>query len=92
VFRRSGGAFPNHLVLSSERIGIVDPKSVLIKVHAVSLNYRDINILRGTNPWAVKLGGIPVSDAAAEVIAIGESVTRFKVPYTAMIYHISQCS
>ncbi|KAK3679251.1 hypothetical protein LTR78_000812 [Recurvomyces mirabilis] len=53
--------------------------SILIKVHAVSLNYRDMNILNGTNPWPTLDNGIPCSDAAGEVIAIGDSVARFAV-------------
>ncbi|KAK4570423.1 hypothetical protein LTR86_002503 [Recurvomyces mirabilis] len=55
------------------------PTSILIKVHAVSLNYRDMNILNGTNPWPTLDDGIPCSDAAGEVIAIGDSVARFGV-------------
>lgn len=50
------------------------PTSVLIKVHAVSLNYRDANIANGGNPWPVIPHGIPGNDAAGEVIAIGEKV------------------
>ena len=79
LYRRSGDKYPRHLELFSEPISITDPNSVLIRVHAVSLNYRDINIIRGTNPWDVKLDGVPVSDAAGEVIAVGDKVSRFKV-------------
>ncbi|KAF9887418.1 hypothetical protein FE257_010273 [Aspergillus nanangensis] len=50
------------------------PTSVLIKVHAVALNYRDANIANGGNPWPVVPHGIPGNDAAGEVIALGESV------------------
>ncbi|KAB8230248.1 hypothetical protein ETB97_002173 [Aspergillus alliaceus] len=50
------------------------PTSVLIKVHAVSLNYRDANIANGGNPWPVVPYGIPCNDAAGEVIAIGDKV------------------
>jgi NADPH:quinone reductase-like Zn-dependent oxidoreductase len=50
------------------------PSAVLIKVHAVSLNYRDANIARGTNPWPVLPHGILCCDAAGEVIALGEDV------------------
>jgi NADPH:quinone reductase-like Zn-dependent oxidoreductase len=50
------------------------PSSVLIKVHAVSLNYRDANIANGGNPWPVVPHGILCNDAAGEVIAVGENV------------------
>ncbi|KIV87181.1 hypothetical protein PV11_02746 [Exophiala sideris] len=53
--------------------------SVLIKVHAVSLNYRDANIANGGNPWPVTPHGIPCNDAAGEVIAVGEGVRTFKL-------------
>jgi NADPH:quinone reductase-like Zn-dependent oxidoreductase len=51
---------------------------VLIKVHAVSLNYRDANIANGGNPWPVTPHGIPCNDAAGEVIAVGSQVKYVK--------------
>ncbi|OAG45201.1 hypothetical protein AYO21_00549 [Fonsecaea monophora] len=53
--------------------------SVLIRVHAVSLNYRDANIANGGNPWPVTPHGILCNDAAGEIIAVGEGVRRFRV-------------
>ncbi|OAP57705.1 hypothetical protein AYL99_08443 [Fonsecaea erecta] len=53
--------------------------SVLIKVHAVSLNYRDANIANGGNPWPVTAHGIPCNDAAGEIIAVGEGVRTLQV-------------
>lgn len=47
---------------------------VLIKVHAVALNYRDANIANGGNPWPVTPHGIPCNDAAGEVVDKGEQV------------------
>jgi NADPH:quinone reductase-like Zn-dependent oxidoreductase len=55
------------------------PTSLLIKVHTVSLNWRDANISNGGNPWDVIPNGIICNDAAGEVIAIGANVRRFKV-------------
>lgn len=52
---------------------------VLVRVHAVSLNFRDIAILRGRYPRKAVPGLIPVSDAAGEVVAVGEGVGAFKV-------------
>ena len=52
---------------------------VLIRVHAVSLNFRDIAMLRGRYPRKCRPGLIPVSDAAGEVVEIGEGVEAFKV-------------
>ncbi|KAK6427633.1 hypothetical protein LTR95_015969, partial [Oleoguttula sp. CCFEE 5521] len=76
VYRRT----PNSRLLShlSEPLpSPLPPTSILIEVHAVSLNYRDSNILNGTNPWPVLPNGIPCSDAAGTVIALGSHATRF---------------
>ncbi|KAF2098806.1 zinc-binding oxidoreductase [Rhizodiscina lignyota] len=83
LYRRNiaGSSFSQRLALHEEHIPETLPTntSILIKVHAISLNYRDANILNGTNPWATKADGIPCSDAAGEVISIGSHVTRFKI-------------
>ena len=55
------------------------PTSVLIKVHAVSLNYRDANISNGGNPWPVTPKGIICNDAAGEVIEVGDKVKAFGI-------------
>jgi NADPH:quinone reductase-like Zn-dependent oxidoreductase len=53
---------------------------VLVRVKAVSLNRRDINILNSDyGPDNGLAGLIPLSDGAGEVIAVGEGVTRFNV-------------
>ena len=50
---------------------------VLVRVHAVSLNYRDLMTVTGTYNPRLALPRIPLSDGAGEVVAIGEGVTRF---------------
>jgi NADPH:quinone reductase-like Zn-dependent oxidoreductase len=52
---------------------------VLIRVHAVALNYRDGNIANGGNPWPVTPHGILCNDASGEIIAIGSNVEAMKV-------------
>jgi len=52
---------------------------VLVRVHAVALNFRDIAMLRGRYPRKCVPGLVPVSDAAGEIVAIGEGVEAFKV-------------
>jgi NADPH:quinone reductase-like Zn-dependent oxidoreductase len=48
---------------------------VLIKVHAVSLNYRDLLLVRGQYNPRMALPRIPCSDGAGEVVAVGEGVS-----------------
>jgi NADPH:quinone reductase-like Zn-dependent oxidoreductase len=59
-----------------------DPKpgydQIVVRVRAVSLNYRDLIMLEGKSAGR-KLNVIPMSDGAGEVVAIGEGVTRVKV-------------
>ncbi|MGC1784926.1 MAG: NAD(P)-dependent alcohol dehydrogenase [Acidobacteriaceae bacterium] len=52
---------------------------VLIRVHATSLNYRDLMIVSGQYDPKLHFPRIPLSDGAGEVAAIGGGVTRFKV-------------
>jgi NADPH:quinone reductase-like Zn-dependent oxidoreductase len=60
-----------------------DPKpgsgEILIKVRAVSLNYRDLAVARGGYGKGVKENVIPCSDGAGEVMDIGPGVTRVAV-------------
>ena len=54
------------------------PKDVVIKVHTVSLNYRDAGMLIGNYTVPYEDQGIPCSDCAAEVVGIGSEVKQFK--------------
>lgn len=59
---------------------VPQPGELLVKVGAVSLNFRDKAIVDGIyEPHLVPKPLIPVSDAAGTVVAIGAGVTRFKV-------------
>ena len=52
---------------------------VLIRVHAVSLNYRDLMMVKGQYNPRMAVPRIPCSDGAGEVIAVGEGVGRVRV-------------
>jgi NADPH:quinone reductase-like Zn-dependent oxidoreductase len=52
---------------------------VLVKLHAASLNYRDVMVASGSYNPRMKLPAVPLSDAAGEVIESGEAVTRWTV-------------
>jgi NADPH:quinone reductase-like Zn-dependent oxidoreductase len=56
------------------------PDEVLVRVRAVSLNRRDLLMLAAQyGPGGDASGGIPLSDGAGEVVAVGSDVTRFAV-------------
>jgi len=52
---------------------------VLVRVHAVSLNFRDIAMLRDRYPLPHRKGLIPTSDGAGEVVEVGAGVDDLKV-------------
>jgi NADPH:quinone reductase-like Zn-dependent oxidoreductase len=52
---------------------------VLIRVHAVSLNYRDLLMAAGTYGSGTKANVIPLSDGAGEITAVGPGVTSLQV-------------
>jgi NADPH:quinone reductase-like Zn-dependent oxidoreductase len=52
---------------------------VLVKIHAVSLNYRDYLTIEGLYNPKYKLPLIPCSDGAGEIIEIGSMVQKWKV-------------
>jgi len=54
------------------------PGEVLVGVRAVSLNYRDLRMIKGTYNPKLKLPRIPCSDGAGEVVAVGAGVTAWK--------------
>jgi NADPH:quinone reductase-like Zn-dependent oxidoreductase len=54
------------------------PGEVLIRIHAISINYRDLLMVKGLYNPKMKLPRIPCSDGAGEVAAVGEGVTRWK--------------
>jgi NADPH:quinone reductase-like Zn-dependent oxidoreductase len=54
------------------------PGQVVVRVRAVSLNYRDLLTVRGSYNPKQKLPLVPCSDGAGEVEAAGEGVTRIR--------------
>lgn len=79
-FRRTAGDLPRTISPSTEQLPReLGPHQVLLKIHAVSLNFRDVAMLHGRYPVDVIERGIPCSDAAAEVAAVGGAVSDFAV-------------
>src|SRR5258708_6641268 len=55
------------------------PGQVVVKVRAVSLNFRDLLVVKGDYSRKLPLPMTPCSDCAGEVAAVGDGVTRVKV-------------
>ena len=54
------------------------PAQVLVRIHAVSLNYKDLFVAKGIPPRTQSGPLIPLSDGAGQVIEAGTGVTRVK--------------
>jgi NADPH:quinone reductase-like Zn-dependent oxidoreductase len=67
------------LALREVPIPQIGVNQILVKVGAVSLNYRDKLVLEGGFGTSFPLPPVPASDAAGTVTAIGDQVRRFKV-------------
>jgi NADPH:quinone reductase-like Zn-dependent oxidoreductase len=78
VFRFEKLTGLHDLALLDEPLPVPQRGEVLVKIRAVSLNRRDLLIAEGGYPGPVVEGKIPCSDAAGEIVAIGEGVTAFK--------------
>lgn len=67
-----------HLELASVPIPTPGPGEVLVRVSAVSLNYREKLFLDGAAYSGVPKPFVPASDMAGEVVATGPGAVRFK--------------
>ncbi|KAI1192642.1 hypothetical protein F5X97DRAFT_74097 [Nemania serpens] len=56
----------------------VGESEVLVRLHAASLNYRDLIIPQGKYPFPTRLPVVAASDGAGEVVEVGAKVTRFR--------------
>jgi NADPH:quinone reductase-like Zn-dependent oxidoreductase len=69
----------NGLKLTDRAEPKIGAHQVLVRMHAASLNYRDLLVLRGQYDRTPQPGQIPLSDGAGEVVSVGPEVTRLKV-------------
>jgi NADPH:quinone reductase-like Zn-dependent oxidoreductase len=76
IYRLRRGAGIEGLELTTTDAPVVGPGEVRIRVRAVSLNQRDLNLARGAS------GGdpyTPCSDGAGEVVEVGAGVDRWRI-------------
>ncbi|KAJ6548462.1 alcohol dehydrogenase superfamily protein [Mycena capillaripes] len=72
------GSF-NNLVVREEPVSPPKASEVLVKTHAVSLQFRDLMVASGQYPVKLPDNLVPCSDMAGEVIAVGADVKAWKV-------------
>lgn len=54
------------------------PGQVLVRVHAISFNFRDLLMVKGLYNPKLKLPRIPCSDGAGEIVAVGPGLSSWK--------------
>jgi len=79
AFEIQGSFGLDHLTLVERPEPIPAFRHVRVRLHAASLNFRDLLIVRGQYNPKQPLPLIPLSDGAGEVVGLGDGVTRFKV-------------
>ncbi len=75
VLRLRDGFGLDHLRVEEEELSEPGPGQVHVRFHAGSLNYRDLMVARGQYNPKMPLPRILGSDAAGEVISVGDGVT-----------------
>lgn len=75
--QRSGDA-PAVLAMVAAPVRQPGPQEVLVRVHATSLNRRDVYVKLGQYPGPKPATLVPLSDGAGEVVATGPGVTRMR--------------
>ena len=78
VLRLRDGFGLDHLSIEQDPIAAPGRGEVHVRFHAASLNYRDLSIILGSYNPRMALPRILGSDAAGEVIAVGEGVSSLK--------------
>ncbi len=66
------------LVLAEKESVPPGPGQVQVRVHAISLNYRDLMVVQGRYNPRLAMPRVPCSDGAGEVVAVGNGVTQWK--------------
>ncbi|KAE8311113.1 chaperonin 10-like protein [Aspergillus transmontanensis] len=77
VLRLLGHDSWEQLAEFKESVPSAGKHEVAIKVRSVALNFRDIAISTGKYPFPVKNNVVPGSDAAGDIVGVGEGVQGF---------------
>jgi NADPH:quinone reductase-like Zn-dependent oxidoreductase len=68
-----------HLEMGEMPASELRPGKVLVRVHAVSLNFRDLMVVKGLYNPKMQLPRVLCSDGAGEVVTVGDGVDRVKL-------------
>ena len=68
----------DNLSLAWAPIPAPGPTEVLVKISALSLNYRDLLVVSGVDHWSPAEAVVPVSDGVGTVVRTGAGVTRWR--------------
>ena len=70
----------SNLKLVEKPIPLPDPLEVLVKIHSVSLNFKDAETIEGLfSSMSVRGAIVPCADAAGIILHVGPEVTKWKV-------------
>lgn len=69
----------NNLALKESPMPTPGEQELLVRVRAISLNYRDLLVAEGALQPAKSFPLVPASDAAGEVVEVGDKVTSYSV-------------
>src|SRR4028118_1950804 len=57
----------------------IKSNEVLVRMKSVSLNYRDLLVIKGIESWKPATPRIPISDGVGEIVALGDGASCFKI-------------
>lgn len=79
AYEIQGGFGFDHLKVAERPQPVAGPGQVVVKLHAASLNFRDLLMVTGRYNPKLPLPRVPLSDGAGEVVSIGAGVDRVRV-------------
>ncbi len=78
-----------HLKLEEVPAPRPGPGEIVLDVKSVSLNYRDLLVIKGLYNPRLRLPAVPLSDGAGVISAVGPGVTRVRVGDRVMSHFVS---
>jgi len=76
------------LSIAERETPVPAPRQVIVRMRAVSLNFRDLLVVEGRYDPKMRLPLTPVSDGVGEIIAVGPHVKRFQIGERVMPTHV----